>query len=1000
MNFNELTEQEKLKYAELMFRPLSSAQEIKNWAQLFLGLELPMETIDPDSTSNPLDAIWQVYNTFKQNSGDKNPGYIFLSSRESMKTISTAILETLLLLHFSLDVGHAAATEDQAAVGLGYISGFLNSIEPLMRAAGWENITQNKRLFKFKTPHGKNPFIKIVICTPKGMNSLHSNIMLLDELDLADSNALKEGKYIVSYSKGIYGVKVYLSTRKYAYGNMSQAIDKAAEMNYKVLNWNIIDVTERCPEERHLPNGPKQDVYVAKNLPLQRLSLEEYNILPEIEKLKWELVKNAHEGCAKCPLLPVCKMRLSKKPATATGGFYKPISSVIQSFLENDPDSAEAQLMCFSEKTQILMSDGTTKNIENIEVGDFVLSHTGTSRKITQIFKRNYDGSAFKVNNVNWKHFDDTFVTTEHPYFLNGKNFDSISNAKLFQFDKWGALKQKGDYLSLPIQYIPSDKRDILYKDFVDVPLKEFNGWVKPKISTGRYVPPKFSLTEDFGWILGYFLAEGYFIKSTKYATKLSGITFCSDNREIEYHERVRKFASQSKLTTSEFQNKAGHGYTVDIYNNALAELFFRLCGQYSDKKKLHPALMDANIEFLRGILEGFDAGDGTKRKKPYKELTTTSYKLASQLFTIAARLGLCPRLTRKPFEKDRKRAYLIHYIDKTHVHVQKRTRFKIENNYNQYRLDNLEPTFYKGTVYNLEVEIDHSYIGNGVAVHNCWKPGSTGLVYPRFNPIKGNVITIKEAYELFTGAKTNNPINELTLLNEMKKAGILFYAGVDFGYTHDFTITVAALLPNADVWLMETYAAPQMEFADQLEVAKAFRDKYQIHKWFPDQAMPSHIKSFRKNGMVCPKFTKDVLGGIEAIRSKIVSGNGVRKFKVIANESNKKTISALSKHRFVLDGQGNVTLTPDDTRGIADICDSLRYIGQNVFPVRGPQKPEHTWIDINGKILDHNDPEAKAKALIASQHEQQMKAKIAELVGPGPITISTNKKGGFFFTS
>lgn len=624
MNFSELTDEDRKKKAVTLFRPLNSAKEVKDWAWFFLGLELPLEIVDPDSNSSPLDAIWQVYKTFKENSGDKNPGYVMMSCREGMKTVSVAILETLLLLHFQLDIGHAAATEDQAAVGLGYIDSFLNGVEPLMQEAGWENITQNKRLFKFKTPLKKRPFIKIVICTPKGMNSLHANALFLDELDLADAAALKEGKYIVSYSKGIYGVKVYLSTRKYAFGNMSQAIDQAPSMNYKILNWNIIDVTERCPESRNLPDGPKQDIYVAKNLPLGVMSPEQHELLPEIEKLKYDLIKDTNEGCLKCPILPVCRMRLSKKPLTATGGFYKPIVTVIQSFLENDPDSAEAQLM--------------------------------------------------------------------------------------------------------------------------------------------------------------------------------------------------------------------------------------------------------------------------------------------------------------------------------------------------------------------------------------CWKPGSTGLVYPRFNGAKGNVISLKEAYEMLMGP-TSQPISELVLLNAMKQAGILFYAGVDWGYTHDFVITIVASLPTGDIWLMETYAAPGMEFADQLEVAKSFRDKYRIHKWYADQAMPSHIKSFRKNGMTCPKFTKDVLGGIESLRSKIVSGGGMRRFKVIANDSNKKAISAISKHRFVLDGQGNVTLSPDDTRGIADICDTLRYIGQNLFPVRGPQKPEHAWIDVNGQKVDYTDPQQRAIAEAASLHGNQMKAEIAKILGDGgSVNINTGKKGGFFF--
>jgi len=535
----------------------------------------------------------------------------------SHNTISVAILELLLLLHFQLEIGHAAATEEQSSVGLGYIENFLLKVEPLMTKAGWENITQNKRVFRFKTPQGKQPFIKIVICNPKGMNSLHANVLFLDELDLADPKALKEGVNIVGYSKGIHGVKVYLSTRKYAFGNMAQAIEKAPQMNYKIVNWNIIDVTERCPKERHLPDQPKEDRYVLKNLPLQQISKEEYEAIPDIEKSKWELIPQAYAGCAKCPLLPVCKGRLAKKPETATGGFYKPISSIIQKFAENDADTAEAQLM--------------------------------------------------------------------------------------------------------------------------------------------------------------------------------------------------------------------------------------------------------------------------------------------------------------------------------------------------------------------------------------CWKPGSAGLVYPRFvsTPGKGNVITTKEAYESLFGP-TKRVITDITLIQEMKNLGISFYAGVDWGYIHDFVIVICAVLPNEEVWLMETYAAPGLEFVDQLEIAKTFRDKYNVVKWFADTAYPQHIKSFIKNGMKCPPFTKDVFGGIEAVRSKITNASGKRLFKVILNESNKKAISAISKHRFQLDGQGNVTLKPDDERGIADICDALRYIGQNVWPVKGSFRPDVVWTEEQLKDVQQSTNPT---------HSQQMKEEIAKRVADTPKgTRGTGKKGGFYW--
>lgn len=618
MDFSILKEPEKKEYAELMFRHLESAQDVKDWAQLFLELELPLEITDPESTSSPLDAIWQVYNTFKNNSGDVNPGYILMSCREGMKTVSVSILEVLLMLHFQLDIGHAAAVEDQSAVALGYITNFIMSIQPLLDIAGWLPVSENKRLIKFKTPQGKQPFIKIVICNPKGMNSLHSNVLFLDELDLADPAALREGKFITSYSKGIYGVKVYLSTRKYAFGNMAEAIEKAAERNYKILRWNVLDVTEVCPPSRHKPEGPKEDRYVAKNLPLIQITPEDHKFLPESEQKKYDLLKDVHEGCRSCILLPVCRMRLSQKPVTATGGFYKPIVSVKQQFVENDPDAAEAQLL--------------------------------------------------------------------------------------------------------------------------------------------------------------------------------------------------------------------------------------------------------------------------------------------------------------------------------------------------------------------------------------CWKPGAAGLVYPRFKGEvvgAGNVASIKEAYERLTGEPCRAPwVSETDLLRKLQELKVPIYAGVDWGYTHDAVIIMVAKLDNGEIWILDCYAAPGLEFSDMLTSALTYREKYWIQKWFCDQAAPSNIKSFNRNGLKSPKFTKDVMGGIEAVRSKVVNGMNSRFLRVIDTPNTKKVVTAIQKHRWKLDGQGNPTTEPDDARGIADICDALRYVGQNLFPVRGPQKPEVSWTDVNlnGEPLKENPT-----------HRQQMKQEIqSRITGDGEMKGGTGKKGGF----
>lgn len=1004
MNFTGLTAQQMQVYSNLMFEPLNSVDEIRDWIKLYLELEIPIEITDPDSTSSPLDAIWQIYQVFKNNSGDVTPGAILMSCREGMKTVSVSLLEILLLLHFQLDIAHAAAVESQSSVGIKYIESFMFKIEPLVKLRGWQNLTQNKRTIAYKTPEGKTPYIKVLICTPKGMNSLHANVLFLDELDLADASALKEAKNIVGYSKGIYGMTVYLSTRKYAFGNMNAALDKAEEMQYKVLQWNILDVTERCPPTRHLADEPKVERYIAKNLPLLQISKEQFDALPPTEHPKYELLKDVHAGCLKCPLLPVCKMRLSQKPLSASGGFYKPIQAVIQKFRENDPDTAEAQLMCFSEKTQILMSDGSAKDIKDVMVGDKVITHKGNSRKVIDTFKRLHSGPAYKVKNTNWKHLENTVVTSEHPYFVNGKEFVSIKDVKTHEFDNWGGTKKKGDYFSLPVAYEISQSDKIYYRDYVSKSVVGEENRVKLKLSRGdKTVPAEYALTEKFGWILGYFLAEGFIIKKLG---RPIGITFCSHVKEEHLHQKIRDFASSLNLTVSEFKCVKGNGYTVDIYNSALAELFLILCNQHSDKKRLHFNLMNANLDFLGGILSGHYDGDGTKRINSYKELTTTSYVLASQLFTIAARFGLCPRLTRKPPASGRKKAYLVHYTNSEHVYKQKRTRFLNQNGHNQYRVDSLEKTSFEGYVYNFEVEEDHSYIANGVSVHNCWKPGSEGLVFPRFKkeenlkePNKTNVISVAEAYFQITG-KRNSHVSEEILLKTMQAAGIEFFAGVDWGFTHDAVITIVARLPDGQIWVIDCFASPGLEFSDMLETGMKFRDRYFPQKWYCDPAYPANVKSFNGNGMRSPKFSKDVAAGVEAVRSKITNASGKRLFKVVKTPTTLKLIESMSKHRFLLDGAGNPTAKPDDEPQVADICDTLRYIGENLFPVKGTKKPLHAITGPDGKPLDGSTEEGRKELAKQQVNNQMMMDEIARHVQDTNTNVGgSGRKGGFHFS-
>lgn len=634
LNFKDLPEDQLKQVADLMLSPLSSAQELKDWIMMFLGLDMPVGHVDPDSNSSPVEAMWEIYNTVKENRGEESPGYIMLSAREGYKTLSSSILETLLMLHFQLTIAHMAAIKEQSAKSIQYINYFFGKIEPLLWAKGWVNRSQNKTKVEWRSPQGEDVYIQVIVATLAGANSSHTNLMFIDEIDVVkDPHAYQEAKLIPGFSKGIHPVTVKLSTRKFAFGLMQKEIDEAPISGDKILRWNIIDVTEQCPPKRHKPELPREDRYVAKSLPLKQISIDDYNDLPDIEKPKYELVEKAYKGCQTCKLLSVCKTRLAHRADKDRGGLFKPVGAVINTFKRTtSPDMAEAQLM--------------------------------------------------------------------------------------------------------------------------------------------------------------------------------------------------------------------------------------------------------------------------------------------------------------------------------------------------------------------------------------CWKPSSKGMVYPRFENVidKGNVISFEKAYQTLTGDPSGKKeLTEIDLLFKMKTLGIRFFAGVDWGYTHDFVIVVFALIPNGEVWVVDCYSMAGLEFSDCLEVAKTYRDKYGIERWFCDQAMPANIKSFNRNHMKSPKFTKDVMGGIEALRSKICDSMGRRWLKVLNSDANQKVIFAFLKHHFKLGPDGNPTLEPDDTPGTSDQADAMRYVGQCLFPVKGTQRPTAVWLDDQGQPIDPDSPEGQAKLIQEKErlkksleYGNQLRNEMYKHMEGAPTAGSSSKKGGF----
>lgn len=76
-----------------------------------------------------------------------------------------------------------------------------------------------------------------------------------------------------------------------------------------------------------------------------------------------------------------------------------------------------AQGSCFPAGHKVAMADGTTKNIEDVRVGDEVLTHLGRSRRVLTLMQRNYAGLLVRIRyGATWM-----TMTEDHKILVDGE---------------------------------------------------------------------------------------------------------------------------------------------------------------------------------------------------------------------------------------------------------------------------------------------------------------------------------------------------------------------------------------------------------------------------------------------------------------------------------------------------------------------------------------------------------------------------------------------------
>ena len=405
---------------------------------------------------------------------------------------------------------------------------------------------------------------------------------------------------------------------------------------------------------------------------------------------------------------------------------------------------------CFISGSQVLMSDGTTKNIEDIKVNDLVITHNGSISKVSKTLVREYNGEVLDFDIVG--HKSSSFVVTpEHPLYAYNEVISKRRKQALKSVgyintveEEWikaGQLKQ-GDYLERRFSH--TFKKDVEIIDITNFSNRKWlekDGKVFPSrdmfglegidgIAYG--IPKNIEVDQDLMRLFGYYLAEGCISEKNglRFTVHIDELLNADIGAEIIRIMRD-KFGLEGKIYKRSNTKKA-----VDICyrSKILCDLLEACCGKYSKTKKISQWIMDLPSEKQLYILSAFIEGDGYFRKRHSEfSIEISNEQLINQLAFIADRSNI-PVKKPKPRHNGGFKNSVVYRMFISSSHAPELTKEILGINQKDAHTHNfiktsegvltkikgIQKKHHSGFVYNLEVEGEHTYIVNGIAVHNC----------------------------------------------------------------------------------------------------------------------------------------------------------------------------------------------------------------------------------------------------------------------------------------
>ena len=345
---------------------------------------------------------------------------------------------------------------------------------------------------------------------------------------------------------------------------------------------------------------------------------------------------------------------------------------------------------CFTAGNMVLTESGY-RPIEDIRVGDRVMTHQGRLRRVSAVGKK----MARNIVDVKCATAPRIRCTSDHKF--------------------WSPVNPHRDNRRHAPTYCKTIFDGMEFRSIADIGkggfvarLREYELMMMPKIPFAYNATTK-DIIELAGWYVGDGHCAGFSEKKHK------KVLLLSLNAEKVAAFRAR-FADVINFTITPHSQGV---LRVQVANAKLCDWLVANFGHHAQNKRIPAWLIAAEPELCNAFIDGYMATDGFRNKDYSFACSTTSLALALGLSDL---VGTCAIYRSKVAPKKTMfDGRIVNQRDFWNVRrsANKALRFHVHDKWMNVRVSSIEKCAPE-TVYNITVEGDHGYIVNGVCVSNC----------------------------------------------------------------------------------------------------------------------------------------------------------------------------------------------------------------------------------------------------------------------------------------